>query len=302
MSPGRALAFSQLKDIADMSGSGVRQRVWELLDVSEDPQSGVAAWDWVDVILFVLILLNVVAVILETVKGLQLHFAAAFWAFEVISVGVFTVEYAARIWACTADPRYRQPLVGRLRYASSFVGVVDLLAILPFYVTLAFPAAALDLRILRVLRLLRFARVLKLARYSDSIGRMKRVIGARRGDLGVALAAVGIVLVLASSAIYYVEADTQPDVFTSIPAAMWWGISALTTVGYGDIAPVTPLGKFLGGTIQLLGIAIFALPAGIIAAGYEEESRRATAGPGLCQMCGRPLAPECLPDPRSDSV
>lgn len=302
MSPGRALAFSQLKDIADMSGSGVRQRVWELLDVSEDPQSGVAAWDWVDVILFVLILLNVAAVILETVKRLQLHFAAAFWAFEVISVGVFTVEYAARIWACTADPRYRQPLVGRLRYASSFVGVVDLLAILPFYITLAFPAAALDLRILRVLRLLRFARVLKLARYSDSIGRMKRVIGARRGDLGLALAAVGIVLVLASSAIYYVEADTQPDVFTSIPAAMWWGISALTTVGYGDIAPVTPLGKFLGGTIQLLGIAIFALPAGIIAAGYEEESRRATAGAGLCQMCGRPLAPECPPDPRSDSV
>ena len=285
-----------------MAGSGLRQRVWELLDVSEDPQSGVADWDWVDVILLVLILLNVVAVILETVKSFQLRFGTAFRVFEVISVGVFSVEYAARIWACTADPRYRQPIIGRLRYVSGFDGVVDLLAILPFYITLALPAAALDLRILRVLRLLRFARVLKLGRYSDSLGRMKRVIGARRGDLGVALAAVGVVLILASSAIYYVEVDTQPDVFTSIPAAMWWGISALTTVGYGDITPVTPLGKFLGGIIQLLGIAIFALPAGIIAAGYEEESRRNAPGPGICKSCGRPLDAESKPKQCSDGL
>ena len=285
-----------------MAGSGLRQRVWELLDVSEDPQSGVADWDWVDVILLALILLNVVAVILETVKSFQLRFGTAFRVFEVMSVGVFSVEYAARIWACTADPRYRQPIIGRLRYVSGFDGVVDLLAILPFYITLALPAAALDLRILRVLRLLRFARVLKLGRYSDSLGRMKRVIGARRGDLGVALAAVGVVLILASSAIYYVEVDTQPDVFTSIPAAMWWGISALTTVGYGDITPVTPLGKFLGGIIQLLGIAIFALPAGIIAAGYEEESRRNAAGPGICKSCGRPLLAESPPEQCSDDL
>jgi voltage-gated potassium channel len=285
-----------------MAGSGLRQRVWELLDVSEDPQSGVADWDWVDVILLVLILLNVVAVILETVKSFQLRFGTEFRVFEVISVGVFSVEYAARIWACTADPRYRQPIIGRLRYVSGFDGVVDLLAILPFYITLALPAAALDLRILRVLRLLRFARVLKLGRYSDSLGRMKRVIGARRGDLGVALAAVGVVLILASSAIYYVEVDTQPDVFTSIPAAMWWGISALTTVGYGDITPVTPLGKFLGGIIQLLGIAIFALPAGIIAAGYEEESRRNAAGPGICKSCGRPLLAKSPPEQCSDDL
>ena len=285
-----------------MAGSGLRQRVWELLDVSEDPQCGVADWDWVDVILLVLILLNVLAVILETVQSLQLRFGTAFRAFEVFSVRVFSVEYAARIWACTADPRYRQPIIGRLRYVSSFGGVVDLLAILPFYVSLAVPAAALDLRILRVLRLLRFARVLKLARYSDSIVRMKRVIGARRGDLGVALAAVGVVLILASSAIYYVEVDTQPDVFTSIPAAMWWGISALTTVGYGDITPVTPLGKFLGGIIQLLGIAIFALPAGIIAAGYEEESRRNAPGPGICKSCGRPLDAESKPKQCSEGL
>lgn len=285
----------------EMTGSELRQRVWELLEFSEDPQSGGADWDWVDLVLLVLILLNVLAVILETVNSLQLRFGLAFWIFEVFSVSVFTIEYAARIWSCTADTRYRQPILGRLRYVSSFGGVVDFIAIFPFYVTLAFPAATLDLRILRVLRLLRFARVLKLGRYSDSFGRMQRVIGARRGDLGVALAAVGVVLILASSAIYFVEVDTQPDVFSSIPAAMWWGISALTTVGYGDIAPVTPLGKFLGGIIQLLGIAIFALPAGIIAAGYEEESRRVPAGAGICKTCGRPLTVDSRPEQCSDS-
>ena len=284
-----------------MTGSELRQRVWELLDVSEDQQRGVAEWDWVDVSLLVLILLNVLAVILETVRSLQLRFSTAFWAFEIFSVAVFSVEYAARIWSCTADPRYRQPIVGRLRYASSFFGVVDFLAILPFYITLALPASALDLRILRVLRLLRFARVLKLGRYSDSIGRMKRVIAARRGDLGVALALVVVMLILASSAIYIIEVESQPDVFTSIPAAMWWGISALTTVGYGDMAPVTPLGKFLGGVIQLLGIAIFALPAGIIAAGYEEEIRRGRNDKGICHSCGRPFGPDSEPDQCTDS-
>jgi voltage-gated potassium channel len=88
---------------------------------------------------------------------------------------------------------------------------------------------------------------------------------------------------------YYVESAAQPDVFTSIPAAMWWGISALTTVGYGDIAPITPLGKLLGGIIQLLGIAVFALPAGIIAAGYDEESRRRRSESGVCHTCGQAL-------------
>ena len=284
-----------------MTGLELRQRVWELLDVSEDQQRGVADWDWVDVSLLVLILLNVLAVILETVRSLQLRFSTAFWAFEIFSVAVFSVEYAARIWSCTADPRYRQPIVGRLRYVSSFFGVVDILAILPFYITLALPASAFDLRILRVLRLLRFARVLKLGRYSDSIGRMKRVIAARRGDLGVALALVVVMLILASSAIYIIEVESQPEVFTSIPAAMWWGISALTTVGYGDMAPVTPLGKFLGGIIQLLGIAIFALPAGIIAAGYEEEIRRGRNDKGFCHSCGRPFAVDSEPGQCPDS-
>jgi voltage-gated potassium channel len=136
---------------------------------------------------------------------------------------------------------------------------------------------------------MRFVRVLKIGRYSQALDRLKRVYSARRADLGVVVGGVVVLLVLVSSLMYHVENSAQPDKFSSIPAAMWWGISTLTTVGYGDMAPITPLGKLLGGVVQLLGIALFALPAAILAAGYEEEIQRRRAESGVCHVCGRPL-------------
>jgi voltage-gated potassium channel len=271
------------------STPGLRARVWDLLEVTQDPETGATKWDWVDVFLLVLILLSTLVVVLETEQGLYQQYSAFFIAFDIFTVAVFTVEYFVRIWACTADPRYAHPVRGRLRYAVSFYGVVDLLAVLPFYATLVFPVALLDLRFLRVLRLMRFARVLKVGRYSEALDRLKAVFRAKRADLGVALVGVLVILVLASSVMFHVENAAQPEAFSSIPAAMWWGVSAMTTVGYGDIQPITPFGKLLAGGIQLLGIAFFALPAGILAAGYEEEARRRRAGKGVCQTCGQPL-------------
>lgn len=271
------------------SASGLKARVWDLLEVTEHPETGAVKWDWVDVSLLVLILMSVVVVVLETVESLYVPYETFFIAFDVFTVAVFTVEYVVRIWACTADPRYREPLRGRVRYATSFYGVIDVLAVLPFYATLLLPVALLDLRFLRVLRLMRFARVLKIGRYSEALDRLMEVFRAKKADLGVAFIGVLVVLVLASSVMYHVENAAQPEAFSSIPAAMWWGISALTTVGYGDMQPITPLGKVLGGCIQLLGIAFFALPAGILAAGYEEEARRRRAGAGVCHTCGQPL-------------
>jgi voltage-gated potassium channel len=267
----------------------LRERVWDLLEVVEDPESGKASWDWVDVLLLVLIVLNVAAVILETVQSLKQAYGVAFFAFEVFSVAVFSVEYSVRLWACTADPRYSERIAGRIRYASSFYGVIDVLAIAPFYAAMLLPVGIVDLRILRVLRLMRFVRVLKIGRYSQALDRLKRVYSARRADLGVVVGGVVVLLVLVSSLMYHVENSAQPDKFSSIPAAMWWGISTLTTVGYGDMAPITPLGKLLGGVVQLLGIALFALPAAILAAGYEEEIQRRRAESGVCHVCGRPL-------------
>jgi len=268
-------------------GESLRSRVWELLEVTQDEHSGVINWDWVDVSLLVLILLNVVAVIIETIPSIGSRFHVQFLVFDYASVAVFTIEYAVRVWASTVDPRYKKPFVGRLRYALSFNGLVDLLAILPFYAALLTPATLLDLRFLRILRLMRFVRVLKIGRYSEAMDRLKRVYYAKRSDLAVALAGVLVVLVVASSLMFHVENAAQPEAFSSIPAAMWWGISTLTTVGYGDVAPITALGKLLGGFIQLLGVALFALPAGIIASGYEEESRRRRTKDDICPTCGR---------------
>lgn len=263
--------------------------LWELLELTED-EHGKTRWDLVDVFLLGLIILSLLAVVFETVQGLYRPYRQAFHAFDIFTVVVFSLEYLLRVWACTVDPRYSDPVRGRLRYMASFYGIVDALAILPFYAIWYVPLAFVDLRFLRVLRLMRFARVLKLGRYSEATDRLKAVFLSKRADLGVALFAVLITLVLASSVMYHVENVAQPEKFSSIPAAMWWGVSTLTTVGYGDIHPITPLGKLIAAVIQLMGIALFALPAGILASGYEDESiKRRALNDGLCPTCGRDL-------------
>lgn len=265
----------------------LREHIWDLLEVVEDEETGKLDWDWVDVLLLVLIVLNVLAVVLETEPRLSAEYGHLFRAFDVFSVAVFSIEYLVRLWACTVDSRFRHPIYGRIRFVTSFFGVIDALAIVPFYAALALPVHLIDLRVLRVLRLMRFFRVLKLGRYSQAVDRLKRVYVARRADLGVVVGGVAVLLVLVSSLMYYVENAAQPDKFSSIPASMWWGISTLTTVGYGDITPITPLGKILTGVIQLLGISLFALPAAILAAGYEEEIQRQRTDKGICHACGR---------------
>ncbi|MBU4556466.1 MAG: ion transporter [Actinobacteria bacterium] len=233
--------------------------------------------------LAVLIVLNVVAVVLESVDSIGVPLTAFFSAFEIFSVAVFTIEYVLKLWACTADTRYAGPVFGRLKYALTPMVLIDLAAFAPFYMWFL----PLDLRFLRVMRLFRLLRVLKLGRYSKSLTLVVRVLKRKSSDLAVAVIVLLVMLVLASSAMFYVEHDAQPDAFSSIPAAMWWGVATFTTVGYGDIYPVTPLGKILGSFIAVLGIGIFALPAGILASGFSEE----TAGQGstICPHCGEAL-------------
>src|SRR5688572_7999302 len=159
------------------------------------------------------------------------------------------------------------------------MAIVDLLAVAPFY--LAF--IHLDLRVLRALRLFR---VLKLTRYSRSLQMLASVLRAKRGELAVTLFAIVLALLMASSLIYYVERDHQPDKFESIPAAMWWGVATLSTVGYGDVYPITALGKLIGALVALLGIGLFALPAGILGSGFIEEIQRSRTK-AICPHCGR---------------
>ena len=264
----------------------LKRRVYEIVECPPREADGRTAFDYFDFFIVALIIANVLAVMLETVEQVAAPYDRLFRGFEVFSVVVFTVEYLLRLWACTADPRYSGALRGRLRFVLSPMALIDLLAILPFYVEFA----ALDLRFVRSLRLFRLFRVFKLARYSASMRTLVRVIESKKEELLVTLFVVIVMLVFASSAMYYAEHDAQPDKFDSIPSSLWWGVATLTTVGYGDVFPITPLGKLLGGLIAVLGVGIFALPTGILASGFSEElQKRRRRETLLCPHCGRDI-------------
>lgn len=271
-----------------MAAVSARERLWDLLEVRRDGSDRRIVLDWYDILLSTLIVLNIMAVILESVKGISDAYETLFLTFEMFSVALFTMEYIARIWACTADHRYSHPLFGRLKYAGTFMALVDLAAFLPFYIPAVLPV---DLRFMRVLRLFRLLRVLKLGRYSTSLALLGRVLKAKAADLFAAIFGLLVILVLASSVMYFVEREAQPALFSSIPAAMWWAVATLTTIGYGDIYPVTELGRFVGSLIAVLGIGVFALPAGILASGFY-EARQPSPGAkksAVCPHCGEPL-------------
>lgn len=210
-----------------------------------------------------LILLNVAAVIIETVQPIYEKYHPFFDAFETVSVIIFSLEYVIRVWACTAMEKYKHPIWDRLKYMVSIGAIIDLLAILPFYLVFISDG--------RILRILRLFRLFKLGRYSLAFNLISLVVKKRKAELAVSLTLLIILLVFASTLMYYVESESNPGGFQSIPETMWWGVATLTTVGYGDVYPITPLGKFLAGIIAILGVGLFALPAGIVASGFESE-------------------------------
>ncbi|MGY3212009.1 ion transporter [Mucilaginibacter sp. HD30] len=236
-----------------------------------DPGEGGTVWDKVvNSVIVLMILLNLLAVCLETVESLYLTYRSWFNYFELGSVVIFSLEYLLRVWSCTSMSRYRHPLYGRLKYVTSPGMLVDLAAILPFYL----PLSGLDLRSLRLLRIIRFMRFFKLARFLNASRVIRRVFTSKKEELLISVLMVFALIILAASLMYFVEHDTQPDKFSSIPETMWWSVATLTTVGYGDVYPVTPIGKTLTACISILGIGMFALPAGILASGFSEEFKK----------------------------
>lgn len=240
----------------------------------------------ITVFLVGLIILNVLAVIIESVEGIYSANQPLFDTFEWFSVSVFTLEYVLRLWACTSLPAYSHPVFGRLRFAFTPMALVDLFAVLPSLLALG----GIDLRALRVIRLARIARIAKLGHYSKALQLMAQVVRRKRHELTISLMLMIVMLILASSLMYAAEHEQQPEVFSSIPATMWWAAATLTTVGYGDVTPVTAIGKLLGALIAILGIGLFALPAGIIAAGFIEVNEdNAPSHPTHCPHCGKEL-------------
>ena len=259
----------------------LKKRTYNMLAVSR--KKGDLSW-WVDIFLITLISLNAVALILETVESIYEQYATFFYYFELVSVILFSIEYVLRVWSANAAPAYRQLFTGNLRYAMTPLAVVDLLAVLPFYL----PLLGLDFRIARTLRVFRLLRLFKISRYTKALRHISKVFLDKREELAISLTFTMILLLLASTLMYYAEHEAQPEAFSSIPETMWWGIATLTTVGYGDVYPVTAIGKLLGGVIAIIGIGLFALPAGILASGFSEELSKEKEI-ATCPHCGKVL-------------
>lgn len=261
----------------------LRRRVFELLESSV---SGSRLAKAIEVFMILLIASNIVMIQLETVPNYAEEHAQLFANFEVFSVIIFTTEYLLRLWTCHELVRYQRPYVGRLRYIVSRSGLVDLFSVLPFYLNFL----PVDLRWLRIFRLFRLLRMLKIARYLTALNLIFAVIRDRREQLLVVIMFILFLLVIISTVMFYVEGPYQPEVFSSIPATMWWGIATLTTVGYGDMVPITAMGKLLAGVIAIIGVGMYALPAGILSAGISEHLRdHKNARDKRCPHCGKEL-------------
>lgn len=233
-----------------------------------------------------LIVLNIVATILESNKNLLDSYNELFRAFEYFSIVIFTIEYAVRIWIADMDGD-GTTLFGskKLGYIFSGYGIVDLIAIVPFYLPLLI---TFDLRIVRILRLFRLLRILKLGKYSKSLKIIKNVLRDTKPQLSVTVFVTWILLILASTLMFYAENNAQPEKFSNIGDSLWWAVATLTTVGYGDVYPVTVLGKVLSAVIALIGIGFVALPTGILSSAFIDNVRKERVGNQYCKCpkCG----------------
>jgi voltage-gated potassium channel len=264
----------------------IKKRTWEIVEYA---RPGDRISKIFDIGLMILIVVNVTMVILDSVPSIHAQYGELIFWFEVFSVAVFTVEYVARIWSCTMLKGYAKPLSGRLRFALKPMLLIDLVAILPFYLHL-FGA---DFMVVRIFRLLRILRIFKLMRYSRASSLIGGVLKDKKEELALSTILLMFMLIVTAAMMYHAEHEIQPEVFSSIPAAIWWSVVTLTTVGYGDVYPLTDMGKVLGGVIAIIGIGIVALPAGILSAGFVEAINKSHANPqeARCPHCGKDLHP-----------
>jgi voltage-gated potassium channel len=259
----------------------VKHRVYELLEREPAPSPGARR---VRAVILALILVSALGLVLESVAGIRAAAAPAFRILEIVTVTIFSAEYLVRLWAITENPRYAHPIKGRLRWAVSPLALLDLLAVLPFYL----PFITADTRVLRLVRIFRLARIAKFGRYNRAAGMLAAAVRERREELTVSGVFIAMLLVISSSLMFYAENEAQPEVFSSIPASMWWAIVTLTTVGYGDTYPVTSIGRVLAAVTAILGIAMLALPTAILTSGFMERLRKPVSGE-RCPHCGGEL-------------
>lgn len=242
----------------------IKKRVFEIISKAEEGDKASAIFDWT---IMALIALSIVSIILESFADIYAKYHSVFQVFEVITVIVFSIEYILRVW--TADLLFPEAKHPRLKYIFSFMALIDLLAILPFYL----PFISADLRFLRMMRLFRLFRLLrvfKLGRYFEALQVIMKVIRDSRAQLIMSVALCFFVMLFSAIIMYTVENPVQPEQFPNVISSLWWAICTLTTVGYGDVYPITDIGRFFASIISLVGIGIIAIPTGIIAAGFSQ--------------------------------
>jgi len=222
----------------------------------------------VDQLLGLLIIFNIFAISLESIESLSQRYATQFWWFEIVSVVIFGVEYLLRIWASKANEtsKYSSALGRRLEYIFSFTGLIDLLAILPSVLPLFIGET--DLRWLRAMRLIR---LFKISHYSSALEDLLSAVRSEMSSFGAALYLLLIALFMSSAVMYLVENEAQPEKFSSIPETMWWSLITLTTVGYGDVSPVTTIGRIVGAITALMGVCVVAMLTGIVASAFSNQ-------------------------------
>ncbi len=251
-----------------------RNRIYQILEFT-DPEDRTSRF--VSFGIVGLIIVNVLAIVLESLPSLYNAYEKTFFRLEIVSCTIFIVEYVLRVWASVEDPDTIVDESGkritngkrRINFMLKPLAIIDFLAFVPVFLQLLFPGV--DLRFLRALRLLR---VFKLTRYFQSFEMILEVLHDEWRSLAGTVFIMLVILVIAACGLYYIERDIQPDKFGSIPEAMWWAIAALTTVGYGDAYPITPIGKIIGSIVTLLGIGMVALPSGILASSFSERMRQ----------------------------
>lgn len=221
---------------------------------------GAEKYKALDTFIYILIILSAVSMFLDSYEGIHVKYGNILSRFELFCVLVFTLEYIVRTFSSIK-------VHGKLKYNFSFLGIIDVVSILPYYLPIFF---ALDLRSIRLLRLVRLARILKIARHSKAINQLVRVLYSIRHQLQLTFFLSFIVIVISGMLIYYAEHEEQPEVFQNMGQSIWWAVATLTTVGYGDIYPVTGIGKTIASIVALVGIGLIAIPTGLISAAYVE--------------------------------
>lgn len=238
--------------------------------------------------LYSLIVLNIISTALETDRDLYNSYEKFFKFMDDFTVAVFLFEYFLRLWTCTLykslnHRNYTHPILGRLKYALTTYMLIDLLAILPFFLTMIIPGLnTFDMRFAKVFR------ALKLLRHSRSLKFFARVIKSKIHELLVIVELILIILFIVSILMFYIESPAQPEKFNNVFSAMWCGVITLCTVGYGDLYPITSIGRFLSGIISILGICLFGLPTAVIVSGFTEELRKKQM-PLVCPHCEKEI-------------